>query len=460
MDFDLAAKRLARDQSKLKKKRTGVGVSEKAKREAELSRRRAEQVAEEKRAREQRQAYIEQYVHQCERAIKLQSIPQSPFTATSVHGAGDKLTLPPSVLEFITSKSDTVASPWTFRVGIVRPEYQFPASPLLENLKMPNEDEMEENSSSSDEDEDDDRWVAYRDELSHKYLAYTHATVIEFTQEDGHVGLPEPVAHALLRSKAPTTRTVDPAGESHVEMDVDEQTPGHLAWGAFDIPSVPVEVTLVQLPKGKACTLTPTKEAVENGFYNLTDIKLVLEQSLIRTRATLTLGDRVHTWHRGHKFDLDVTAVRPSTFQAVVCINTDIEVDFGRPEGLQVPAPVDQPVGGRTLAETPSIVDQVTTEPAPVTDLIPEPPVDQSDGVCAVQIRGDGAHGKRRFDVNVATMQDLFAFARSIAGGAQNFRLVTRFPRRVFALDSTLETTTLAQAGVQPGQELFMLERV
>jgi len=238
-----------------------------------------------------------------------------------------------------------------------------------------------------DDDEDDDdndstkRNEAYLDELAHQYLAYTHGTVVEFTQEEGHVGLPKPIAAALLTQHAaqqhqqaktvgsetiptkeakiriPATRTVDPATSvktttvdamETVENDTDtttnynyneeeeeEKTPGHLAWGAFDVPALPIEVTLVQLPKGKACKLAPTVHAVRSGFYNLRNIKSVLEQSLVRSRATLSVGDTVHTWHRGVKYDLTVSTVTPATYNAVTCINTDIEVEFGPAPGME-----------------------------------------------------------------------------------------------------------------------------
>merc|ERR1719343_963436 len=86
---------------------------------------------------------------------------------------------------------------------------------------------------------------------------------------------------------------------------------------------------MVQLPKGTGCTLEPTPAAIRNNFYGLKDVKLVLEQSLVRTRATLSKGDTVSTWHRGKKYDLTVSKVLPSRFRAITCINTDIEVEFG-----------------------------------------------------------------------------------------------------------------------------------
>merc|ERR1712226_1668225 len=210
-----------------------------------------------------------------------------------------------------------------------------------------------------DEEEDAEKLGAYMDELSHKYLALTHGTVVEFTQEEGQVGLPSPIAAALIaqaggsisikRTKdlATTTQTNMLDGEQAMvqsdgniaaataEHEIEEKTPGHLAWGAFDVPDVPIEISLVKLPKGRACTLIPTQEALQNGFYNLKDIKLVLEQSLIRTRAVLSVNDIVNTWHRGVQYNVQVSKLEPAYYGAVVCINTDITVDFAAPPQWQ-----------------------------------------------------------------------------------------------------------------------------
>lgn len=104
---------------------------------------------------------------------------------------------------------------------------------------------------------------------------------------------------------------------------------------------------------------------------------------------------------------------------------------------------------------------------ADMMQLIPEPPTDQIEGVCTVQLRGDGvasSAARRRFDVQKATLHDLFAFARALMMTGEesvwtdplSIRLVTRFPRKVYESGST----TLAQAGIAPGQELFMVERL
>ena len=510
MDFDRAAERLARDQKKLRtgrqqqQQRGPPTLSAKAKREAELRRKQQERMAAERKKKQQQKEAMEQYMRRCERNLgvkALSSMAPLQLQPTSIHGEGDKIALPVSVLEFLTNQgieSSPDSSPWIFRVAIPNPNYTFPASSKLEKMalaQMEQDDDDHDDDDLMDDDDDDDNNMldAFLDELSHKYLGYTHGSVVEFTQEEGHVGLPATTAAALIQQGSdavPVYRTVDPAGKDETDNvnddDETEKTPGHLAWGAFDVPNLPVEVSLVKLPKGKACTLQPTEDAIRNGFYNLKDIKLVLEQSLIRTRATLSVHDLVHTWHRGVKYDLRVTEVKPATYNAVVCINTDINVDFAAPpsimseNGNDVVATPQAP--GRTLGSTgvPSetgrtlssstgqtLGSETVTQPRPSAtvpipmevDLRPEPPVEQKENICTIQIRGDGATGRRRFDIHLATMNDLFDFASTIVSVPSDFRLVARFPRRVFQRNN-IGGATLASAGLQPGQESLMVEPI
>lgn len=478
MDFTDSVKRLAKDQSKARGKRDVV-VSEKARRQADFQRKQAARIREERERKKRLEDYQQQYMRKCDRSLQTKSLSTGPLSPTSIYGEGDKIALPPSVLETLTaSETNNVGNPWTFRVGILNPDYKFPSSPLVQTLKPPKDDD--ESMTNDSDEEDDDDMDAYRDELSHKYLAYTHCTVVEFTQDEGHIGIPQPIAKALLEPnisneiKIPVKRTVDPAGASDHDNDEhqeSDQTPGHLAWGAFDIPDMALEITLLRLPKGKGCTLVPTKDAIQNNFHGLKDVKLVLEQSLIRTRATLSVGDIVSTWHRGVKYDLDVTKIIPSFCNAVTCINTDIEVDIGETEPLEkqrplsTPSDVDKslPLSGNMLGSGNTLGSTPSTEPNPepnatmtamAVDLLPEPPVDQSDGVCTIQIQHSGGRGKRRFLIGEARIADIFAYAVSLVG-RDDFRLVTRYPRRVFTRD---EKQSVADAGIQQGQELFMME--
>ena len=587
MDFDRAAARLANDQNKLRSARrsrgAGLALSARARNEAEERRRRAAERSERTlRERRGRLAGV-RYMERCDgrlgvdrslaadgaggdqtglvsasafaSAVGRAALPSwSPgpsllLRPVSIHGDGDKLSLPPSVLSTLANcglvgGEAGQQQPLAFRIGVPDAKYSFPASAslrvLIEKASESNSkggggaedggdgdgdgDGDSDSDGDSSDGENSEKTAPYRDELAQGYLSYTHATVVEFTMEEGQVGLPKAIASLLLENDSvPRTRTVDPAGEGTADPDVvmekgaedengsgsstesavvaamdtdadEEKTPGHLAWGRFDVPDADVSITLVKLPRGKACTLVPTREAAANGFYKLKDVKLVLEQSLIRTRATLSVSDVVHTWHRGVKFDLVVRDVTPPDFGAVSCINTDIEVDL---------APLETPGGDATEVLTDGVnqkksqLDRALSPFAPGTgyklsgdtkpqsgengeivddvqmaevSLPSEPPSDQKVNVCTIQVRGDGATGKRRFDTSTATVRDVFAFASFACNlrdaDGKTFRLVTRFPRRVFAIDSNDAgdiigaAKKLSEAGIMPGQEMLMVEKL
>jgi hypothetical protein len=496
------------------------------------------------------------------------------FSATSIHGAGDKITLPPSVLETLfasSSSSDTTRNgrPIAFRIGVRNTSYIFPSSHkmkiLVENVQQKvreavtasndgassSEMEMQESTPTKiDDDDGDDEEMeedetfsqqfieeAYMAELSHRYLSYTHGTVVEFTEEDGHVGLPEPVAKALLQPNVhslvgrmqvdiPVKRTVDAAtirnadGGDHDQptdaMDLEatppnttegenneDKTPGHPAYCLFDIPALPIEIIPIHnLPPGKQCTFTPTLSSIQNGFYSIKDVKLVLEQSLMRTRATLSRGDVIRTWRRGVSYDLIVSTLEPGTFGVVSCVNTDMNVDIGPPEGENtdgngggdtsfagnsenVGSRADPLAGGRLLSAQPPTSHAPNKKSNSDLVLPPEPGEDVKVGVCNIQIRGRTSSGsmntgRRRFLIGSTTMKELFAFAsQSCCDGADpmTFRLVTRFPRRVLALSpSSLASDcadgervndgyfdgdmTLESVGIGQGQEMFMVEMI
>jgi hypothetical protein len=569
MDFEDAAVRLARDQSKIRSRnnnRGGIGISEKAKKQAEYQKKIQARLRAEREQKKRNEVYQRKYLHDCQRLLKeksLASINERLFlTPTSIYGDGDKLSLPPSVLETLSNNDESMSAdggnPWMFRIGIPNPNYKFPSSTLVQALEAPiNEDDHDDDDDDMmDEDDHDEeqyqeqQMKPFLQELSQKYISYTHCTVVEFTQEEGNIGIPIRIAQALLDPKTrhdgtttsseikiPTTITVDPASSSNVtttsivpskddseneeemememestgiatneeeeEEEVVERTPGHIAWGAFEIPDVQLEITMVQLPKGTGCTLVPTEEAVRNDFYGLKDVKIVLEQSLIRTRATLTIGDVVSTWHRGKKFDLDVTKVIPSYFRGVTCINTDIEVEIGETKinnavkdeesnnnnkNSQYKA-TNEETGfrlGTGKKTTTSLLEEKNGEKeagafnrtsvnALPISLLPEPPIDEKDGVCTVQIRYSGGNGKRRFSIDTAKVRDLFAFASSLMNrDERSFQLVTRFPRQELSLIETnisdsdnnsnsssltgMAELTLNQAGLQQEQEMFMVE--
>jgi len=48
-------------------------------------------------------------------------------------------------------------------------------------------------------------------------------------------------------------------------------------------------------------------------------------------QATLSIGDIMHTWHWGVKYNVTVISVMPSMYPAITVINTDLEVNFAPP---------------------------------------------------------------------------------------------------------------------------------
>jgi Ubiquitin fusion degradation protein UFD1/UBX domain len=522
MDFDFATKRLQRDQQRHQQRTNYKKQSLTLNQHAQIQRNKLHQqnILQERQRKVEQQKLLTTFIEGWDRRLNVQSLSASPkqhleLTATSIYGEGDKITLPPAVLERLMDRMlQEDAQPWTFRIGIVNPNYVFPSSSVLLSLPLLNADSAD---NLDDDDDDGSEEIlnanAYLDELRHKYISYTHGTVIEFTQDEGYVGIPESMANVLLHSSVspdtgtkvvPRTRTVDAASVMHsmeaaeymdrtddddaVHMEVDDadKTPGHIAWGAFDVPATSIEISMVRLPKGKSVILRPTLSAIQMGFYNLKDIKFVLEQSLLRTRATLTVGDTIHTWHRGRKFDLTVQRVTPSTFDAISCINTDLEIEFDSAVSGQAednlgvldedvtPSSISQAAAGRRLNEvsvispskaTVSSTTIVSNREELLSHLLPEPLKDQQENVITIQFRYRDRKEQRRYDTQVATIQDVLDFVRvvfgddeSIANLNQNIQLVQRYPRRVYTLlESSL---TLTNVGMLAGSEVLFVETI
>ena len=78
--------------------------------------------------------------------------------------------------------------------------------------------------------------------------------------------------------------------------------------------------THLPLETTSCCTLQPTPMAIETGFYGLKNIKLALDQSLIRIRGCLNVKDVVPYWFRGN--DL----IWWFRIEVVSFVDTDVEV--------------------------------------------------------------------------------------------------------------------------------------
>lgn len=498
MDFELAEKKLKSDQKKLRSQvknrnasRTLASSDESIKakkmeayRKQQLEKRKAEEEIQRKILNRAQSIFISAEKRLgVNRHIKPDGSSLC-LEATSVYGQGDKITLSPSVLATLANQDLLSANresgqPLFFRLGIRRSNYVFPQSDAMKNImngfketisNVPStmdRDESMDNLSDDDFDDEIEKSLesSYLDELKQEYISYTYATVIEFSQDEGFIGLPAGTAKALLQSNGleiiPTKTTHDPAvtesikNESDVEEIteedndeecVEQKTPGHPAYNLFELPASPIEICLVtHLPLGNKCALKPSEDSIRKGFYGLVDVKLALEQSLIRTRGCLNVGDIVHCWFRGKKFDLTVKDVYPKSVGAISCVNCDIEVDIVPIENSTtsksdtVMEPMNRTesggyrLGSSTVEPFVSADDTDAADRTPQINLPIEPQEGETEGVVTIQIKGDEKSIRRRFFVHdkIDSIFD-FVIAGGLTSAQDKFRLVMRYPRRVF----------------------------
>lgn len=207
------------------------------------------------------------------------------------------------------------------------------------------------------------------------------------------------------------------------------------------------------------------------------DVKLALEQSLTRTRASLTVGDMIHTWHRGVQFDMIIIEVEPASFGSISCINTDIEITFAPlttttpPQELKSNSKPDSKSleSNKVFQSTGFKLSEKTTQAHSSQDndidssmstfLKSEPPINQVENICTILLRSADKSKKRRFDVHCSSVSDLFAFASFLhPKDKRSFQLVTRFPRKVLRHSVEEKETSLFEAGLRPGQEALLIE--
>lgn len=556
MDFLAAEKRLQSDHNQLRSRNRNRNASRtlassaaasKAKKAEEFRRKQLEKKKQKQLIQEKKNIYIRNGFELIEKKLGVVRNLNSGLNgdsgsvlleAVSVHGHGDKITLPSSVLSTLAERdllqvNQERGQPLFFRIGIMREGYSFPQSDAMKKIMEEYATELDgdaetkddlhcdENIEEEDEamdDEDDEKqgkWMeAYLQELASQYISYTYATVIEFSQDEGFIGLPIGVANALIQSdeKTPVESrlTIDPSkssqtpienvdgAQSEMGMDVDdddaaikatedsselleEKTPGHPAYELFPVPVPLLEISLLtHLPLGEKCTLQPTRNAIENGFYNLKNVKLALEQSLIRTRGSLNEKDVMYCWFRGKKFDLSVLKVFPPMVGAISCVNCDIEVDIAPPatagskttcksvsentdkdstKGSGVENILRRRIsGGYKLSDTSEEKQPIAPEIGNRDITLPSEPSEGEENIMVAQIRGRGRVLRRRFRLD-STMKHIFDFAvlEGLAGDASFFKLVTRFPRRVFQVGSADEDEQLVDFGF-PKQEAFIVE--
>jgi hypothetical protein len=295
----------------------------------------------------------------------------------------------------------------------------------------------------------------------------THCGVREFTAAEDSVVLPQKVVDSLFGSVGL------PTGQE-----------------------ARVTIKYIRLPKVTHVKLQP----LENNFYGLENMKLMLEDNL-KHHSTLTVGDVVTVWHRGHKYTLRVSTMLPA--QMGTLIDTDVEVDLDESVEWQehvrhtaaaeaLTAPVSHVLGGAATivtsanSATSAAGVGVATVPSTATAAsagvgsvfkfpttsqatpsiqgpsipVPAEPELGAEGVINSKFRIAGGNLTRRF-LKSDHLRVLFAYLRSEACSGANsqlssmctagnvLQLTTRFPSRVITetddavvgegMDSTLE---------------------
>ncbi|KAF5741422.1 hypothetical protein HS088_TW10G00419 [Tripterygium wilfordii] len=174
--------------------------------------------------------------------------------AVSFQGSGDKIKMPPSCFKELSDQGAFDKGPIYFRLSVVEQEgsSNISATEMLERKT-------------------------------------THSGVLEFTAEEGYVGLPPHVWNNLFPIVGGQTSLI--------------------------------EVSYVRLPKGTYAKLQP--DVV--GFSDIPNHKAVLETSL-RQHATLSQGELITVNHGVLTYKLQVLELKPSS--SVSVLETDIEVDI------------------------------------------------------------------------------------------------------------------------------------
>ncbi|KAK2988601.1 hypothetical protein RJ640_026098 [Escallonia rubra] len=178
--------------------------------------------------------------------------------AVPYQGIGDKIKLPPSCFTELSDQGAFDKGPLHFQLSVIHQE---------------------------------DRSEAKTTESRHH--GTTHAGVLEFTAEEGFVGIPPHIWGNLFPLNALSTSLV--------------------------------EVRYVWLAKGTYAKLQPE----EFGFSDIPNHKAVLETSL-RQHATLSQDDVLTVSHGALTYHLRVLELKPSS--SVSVLETDIEVDIVSPD--------------------------------------------------------------------------------------------------------------------------------
>ncbi|MED6159824.1 hypothetical protein PIB30_045703 [Stylosanthes scabra] len=260
MDFELrrAREKLEKEQKERKERARLKLLREKKAKEEALKQREAIEAAQRSRRIDAAEAQLKADQQMQENLIAGRGIVfYRLLEAVPCLGSGDKIKLPPSCFTELSDQGALDKGPMYFQLSLVHSE----GSSGIEDIDKENQ-------------------------------GTTHSGVLEFTAEEGSVGLPPHVWSNLF-------------SEGTVKSPL-------------------VEVRYVWLPKGTYAKLQPERV----GFSDLPNHKAILETSL-RQHATLSQGDILTVNYGELVYKLRVLELKPS--KSVSVLETDIEVDIVDP---------------------------------------------------------------------------------------------------------------------------------
>ncbi|OIW04145.1 hypothetical protein TanjilG_00705 [Lupinus angustifolius] len=261
MDFELrrAREKLEKEQKERKEKARLKVQKEKKAKEESLKQREAIEASQRSRRIDASNAQLKADQEMQESLLAGRGIVfYRLLEAVPFQGGGDKIKLPPSCFTELSDQGAFDKGPLYFQLSLVHAE----GSSVTQGN--------------------------YRDKQG-----TTHSGVLEFTADDGSVGIPPHVWNNLFSE------------------------------GSIESPLV--EVRYVWLPKGTYAKLQPERV----GFSDLPNHKAILETSL-RQHATLSRGDILTVNYGELAYKLRVLELKPSSTVSV--LETDIEVDIVDPD--------------------------------------------------------------------------------------------------------------------------------
>jgi ubiquitin fusion degradation protein 1 len=295
-------------------------------------------------------------------------------------------------------------------------------------------------------------------ELSTPSGRVTHASILDFSAQEGTVGAPAELLRILGLA------------------DIADGTAGELR------PQLTVRYRA--LKRGTFARVQPVAAAFSS---DVGDVKLTLEREL-QLRTTLSAGDELRVHEGGAAYALRIISLEPE--DAASIIDTDLEVEVlpsveheeavaaeaarqaeaeaaleaARAEAAARAAAAERDAQARAQAAEAAAAEAVAARSLrreKALAVLPAEPAAGTDGATTVAVRcPDGTRCSRRFASAADDASALFALVESSAWEdcPSDFTLVASYPRRVIRRADAAIGRTIAEVGLTGKQEALFVE--